>query len=235
MKQWLVILFSCVIISVQAQTADEVVEKYSNAMGGLDAFNKINTAKMTGTITTSGLTMPMTTQIVQNNAMRTDVNANGKAIINVYNNGKGWKINPLAGILVKTEVTGTELSALKTQTSLVNNLMDYKSRGHQVELLGKEDVDGISCFKIRLTSKDDNKPTLFFINTSDYLLVKSTARKETQGQEYDVETFYTSMKAVDGLQFCMYLIQKIKGQQYLSVKWNKIELGVPVDEKIFEK
>ena len=203
MKQWLVILFSCVIISVQAQTADEVVEKYSNAMGGLDAFNKINTAKMTGTITTSGLTMPMTTQIVQNNAMRTDVNANGKAIINVYNNGKGWKINPLAGILVKTEVTGTELSALKTQTSLVNNLMDYKSRGHQVELLGKEDVDGISCFKIRLTSKDDNKPTLFFINTSDYLLVKSTARKETQGQEYDVETFYTGMKAVDGLQFCM--------------------------------
>lgn len=235
MKQWLVILFSCAFISAQAQTADEVIEKYSAAMGSLDAFNKINTVKMTGTITTSGLTMPMTTQIVQNKAMRTDVNANGKAIINVYNNGKGWKINPLAGILAKTEVTGTELSGLKTQTNLVNHLMDYKSRGHQVELLGKEDVEGINCFKIKLTNKEDNKSTLFFIHGVNYLLIKSTARKETQGQEYDVETFYSDMKTVDGLQFCMHLIQKIKGQLYLSIKWNKIELGVPVDEKIFEK
>jgi hypothetical protein len=235
MKQLLALLFSCVFISAQAQTVDEVIEKYSAAMGGLAAFNKVSTAKMTGTLTTSGLTMPMTTQVVQNKAMRTDINANGKAIINVYNNGKGWKINPLANILTKTTVVGTELAGLKTQTSLINNLMDYKNRGHQVELLGQENVEGINCFKVKLINKEDNKPTLFFINTADYLLVKSIARKETQGEEYDVETFYADMKAVDGLRFCMYLIQKIQGQVYMSVKWDKIELNVAVDEKIFEK
>jgi hypothetical protein len=235
MKQWLVILFSCVFISAQAQTVEEVIEKYSTAMGGLDAFNKINTAKMTGTITTSGLTMPMTTQVVQNKAMRTDVNANGKAIINVYNNGKGWKINPMAGVLVKTEVTGSELSGFKTQTSLVNNLMDYKSRGHQAELLGQEDVEGVKTLKVKLTNKDDKKATVYFITALDYLLIKSISTKETQGQEYEIETFYADMKTIDGLKFSMSLLQKIKGQLYLSVKWNKIELGVPVDERIFEK
>jgi hypothetical protein len=235
MKQWLVILFSCVFISAQAQTVEEIIEKYSTAMGGLDAFNKISTAKMTGTITTSGLTMPMTTQVIHNKAMRTDVYANGKAIINVCNNGRGWKINPLAGILVKTEVTGNELSGFKTQTSLVNNLMDYKNRGHQVELLGQEDVEGVKTFKVKLINKDDKKATVYFITALDYLLIKSISTKETQGQEYEIETFYADMKTIDGLKFSMSLLQKIKGQLYLSIKWNKIELGVPVDEKIFEK
>ena len=235
MKQWLVILFSCAFISAQAQTVDEVIEKYSAAMGGLDALNKVSSAKMTGMLTTSGLTMPMTTQLVHNKAMRTDVNANGKAIINVYNNGKGWKINPLAGILTKTEVTGTELTGLKTQASLVNHLMDYKNRGHQVALLGQEDIEGIKAFKVKLVNKEDNKPTFYFINTSDYLLIKSISSKETQGQEYDVETFYSDMKIINGLKFFMSLIQKIKGQLYLSIEWDKIELDVPVDEKIFEK
>jgi hypothetical protein len=235
MKQWLAILFSCVFISVQAQTVDEVIDKYSAAMGGLEAFNKVNTAKMTGTLTTSGLTMPMTTQVLQGKAMRTDVNANGKKIINVYSNGTGWKINPLAGALNKTEVTGAELIGFKAQASLVNHLMDYKNRGHQVELLGQEVVDGINTFKIKLTNKDDNKPTLFFINAANYLLIKSISKKETQGQEYDVETYYTDMRTINGLQFCMFLTQKIRGQVYLSIKWDKIELGMPVDEKIFEK
>jgi hypothetical protein len=235
MKQWLAILFSCVFISVQAQTVDEVIDKYSAAMGGLEAFNKVNTAKMTGTLTTSGLTMPMTTQVLQGKAMRTDVNANGKKIINVYSNGTGWKINPLAGALTKTEVTGAELIGFKAQASLVNHLMDYKNRGHQVELLGQEVVDGINTFKIKLTNKDDNKPTLFFINAANYLLIKSISKKETQGQEYDVETYYTDMRTINGLQFCMFLTQKIRGQVYLSIKWDKIELGMPVDEKIFEK
>jgi hypothetical protein len=235
MNKWLVVFFSCAFLNSYSQTTEEVIEKYITAMGGLDAFNKVNTAKMTGTLTTSGLTMLMTTQIVQGKAMRTDVNASGKNIINVYNNGKGWKVNPLAGIPAPTEVTGTELEGLKAQTSLVNHLMDYKNRGHKVELLGQEDVEGVQTFKIKLTNKDDNKATFYFINATNYLLFKSISKKETQGQEYDVETFYTDMKDINGLQFCMSLLQKIRGQIYMSIKWNKIELDVPVDEKIFEK
>ncbi len=235
MKQWLLAILSCAFISVQAQTVNEVIDKYSAAMGGLEAFNKVSTAKMTGTLTTSGLTMPMTTQVLQGKAMRTDVSANGLTITNVYNNGQGWKINPLAGALTKTEVTGTELIGFKAQASLVNQLMDYKNRGHQVELLRQEEVEGVMTYKIKLVNRDDKKPTFYFINTSDYLLIKSISTKETQGQEYDVETFYSDMKTINGLQFCMSLIQKIKGQLYLSLKWDKIELGVPVDEKIFEK
>jgi len=235
MKQWFLLVFSFVFINSYAQTADEVITKYSTAMGSLDAFNKVTTVKMTGSMSTSGMVLPMTTQIIQGKAMRTDVDASGTMITTAYNNGSGWKINPLAGVTAKTDVTGAELDGFKMQTYLVNNLMDYKKRGHTVELLGEEMVEGVKTYKIKLTNKDDGKATLYFIMTADNLLLKTISKKEAQGETYDLETYYSDMKKINGLQFSMQLMQKIKGQVYMSIKWDKVELNVPVDEKIFVK
>ena len=55
MKRLLVAVLSLVFLSAQAQTADEVISKYSAAMGGLDAFNNVKSAKMTGIATLQGM------------------------------------------------------------------------------------------------------------------------------------------------------------------------------------
>ncbi|MEO7983281.1 MAG: hypothetical protein ABI688_04285 [Bacteroidota bacterium] len=235
MKNLLVILFSFVFISANAQTADEVIQKYSAAMGGLEAFNKINTAKLTGTLRTQGRDLPITTQIVNGKSMRADVQVIEQSVNNVYNNGKAWKINPFAGAPTATEVTGSELITFKAQASLANNLMDYKSRGHQVELIGQEDVDGIKTYKIKLTNKEDGKITTYFISTVNNMLVKSVSKKDIAGSEYDAQTFYSDIKQISGLQFCMHFITKVEGQVFQEVTYQKIELNVPVDEKIFIK
>ena len=54
MRKLFVTLLSFAVISANAQTADEVILKYATTMGGLEAFNKVTTAKMTGTLTTQG-------------------------------------------------------------------------------------------------------------------------------------------------------------------------------------
>jgi hypothetical protein len=235
MKKLLVVLLSLVTVPVFSQTVDEVIQKYSAAMGGLDAFNKVNTAKMTGNLTTQGNILPLTTQIINRKAVRTDVTANGQAVVNVYNNGAGWKINPFAGATTATDVSGSELIAFKTQASLANNLMDYKSRGHKVELLGQEDVEGVNTYKIKLTTREEGKVTTYYIGTTDNLLVKSVTKREIAGSEYDAESFYTDFRTIGGLKFCFSFIQKIEGRTFQDVKYTNIELNVAVDEKIFIK
>lgn len=234
MKRILFALFALAALSAKAQTADEVISKYSAALGGLDAFNKISSAKMTGTVTQQNMDMPITTQLINNKAARTDIEVAGYQIINVYNNGTGWKQNHFAGIETPTEITGTELIDAKAQASLVNHLMDYKNRGHKVELLGQEDVEGVKCYKISLVNKDDNKTTTYYINVADYLLIKSVTPRELQGQQVEVETFYSDFKVINGLKFAMTRTQKIMGQDFAAIKLDKIELNVPVDEKIFK-
>lgn len=234
MKKIFAALLTMVVISASAQTAEEVINKYSLAMGGLDAFNKVTTAKFTGTAAMQGQSFPMTLQVVNGKSARTDVEVMGQAIVNVYDNGKGWKINPYAGAPTATETSGTELTGSKLQSNIANNLMDYVSRGHKVELLGQEDVEGIKTYKIKLTTKDEGKEITYFINVADYLLIKSVGKREIQGQELEVETFYSDFKNVEGLIFSFTMSQKISGQVFQEIKYEKVELNVPVDEKIFK-
>jgi hypothetical protein len=234
MKRFFLALLSFTTLAAAAQTADEVIQKYSAAMGGLDAFNKVTTVKMTGTVVAQGNEFPLTTQMVNNKAVRTDVDVQGQQIVNVYNNGTGWKINPYAGAESATEITGQELIDAKAQASIANHLMDYKNRGHKVEFAGQEDVEGVKCFKIKLTNKDDNKVNTYYISSSNYMLVKSVGLRDMQGQQMEVETFYSDFKDINGLKFAMTRSQKMQGNVFQEIKLEKVELNVPVDESIFK-
>src|SRR6266496_1967124 len=118
MKKIFFAVFSLAMIKANAQTVatvkpemnvDEVIQKYSDALGGLDNFNKIKTAKLTGTVSVQGMNLPITIQIINGSAMRSDVEAMGQSVVNSYKDGKGWKINPFAGAPAATDATGAEL------------------------------------------------------------------------------------------------------------------------------
>jgi hypothetical protein len=235
MKKIFFALFSLATLTVQAQTAGEVIQNYTKGMGGLDAFNKVATAKITGTYTTQGNDLPLTIQIINGKGMRTDVEAMGQYVTNVYFNGKGWKINPFAGVETATDVTGQELNDFKVQSSLANQLMDHKAKGHQVELQGKETIEGVETWKIKLTNKDDGRATTYFISTKDYTLIKSVISREFNGESMDVETFYSDLKEFAGVKFFMTRDSQVKGETIQTIKYEKVDLNVPVDEKIFNK
>jgi len=235
MKKLLFTVLNFAIISVHAQTADEVIQKYTVNMGGLDAFNKISSAKMTGTYSVQGNDLGLTVQVLNGKGMRSDIDAMGQSVTSVYFNGKGWKVNPFAGITTPTDVTGTELNDFKAQSYLSNQLMDYIARGHQVELEGKETIEGIETYKIKLTNKDDSRVTTYFISTKDNTLIKSVTSRDIQGQPTDVESWYSDLKEINGVKFFMTRDSKMNGEVFQTIKYDKIELNVTIDEKVFEK
>ena len=235
MKKILFAILSLAFVSTNAQTVDDVIQKYSKAMGGLAAFNAIKTMKTTGTITTQGVDLALTSQIINGKAVRSDVQAMGQSVINSYKDGKGWKINPFAGVTTITDMTPEELIDFKSQSMIANQLMDYKARGHKVELQGQEDVEGVKTYKIKLTNKDDNKVTTYFISVTNNTIVKSVSTRQLQGQDIEIETFYSDIKDFNGLKFPMVRTQKMQGQVFQEIKIATIEFNVPIDEKIFDK
>ena len=235
MRKFLFSVLCFTFLSAQSQTVDEVIQKYSAALGGLDAFNAIKTAKISGNVSVQGTELPITIQVINGKAMRNDVVFMGQSITNSYKDGKGWKVNPLAGVDTPTDATGDELIELKNQSMLASSLMDYKARGNQVELQGQEDVEGVKTFKIKLSAKDGGKVTTYYIGASDYLLIKTTEKKELQGQELELDSYYSDYKEFGGVKFAMTRIQKIETQVIQQITFTSFELNVPVDEKIFDK
>src|SRR5215470_14192592 len=163
MKKMLFGLLAFGALSARAQTADDIIQKHAKAMGGLDNINKVKTVKMSGTVTAQGMDLPLTIQIINGKAMRSDVEVMGQAVTNSYKDGKGWKINPFAGAATATDATDVELGDMKAQSSLASQLMDYKARGYKVELQGQEDVNAAKTYKIKLT-EPGNKESTYYID-----------------------------------------------------------------------
>ncbi|RZM21440.1 MAG: hypothetical protein EOO88_33280 [Pedobacter sp.] len=227
MKKIFAALVCLCVISVNAQTVDQVIQKYTDKMGGLANFAKVKTAKLSGELHIQGQDASLLVQIINGKSVPTDVEVMGNQIVSAYSNGKGWKINPFAGAENATEVTGTELADLKSQVLVGNMLMNYKAFGHKVELKGQEDHNGVKTYKVTLTNKDDGETTTFFINASDYSLVASQSEKEMMGQKAMIETTYSDPKVVNGLVFYMTRVQKADGAEISSITFDKIEAKGP--------
>jgi hypothetical protein len=234
MKKLFFALLSFSFISAGAQTVDEVIQKYSANMGGLEAFNKIKTVKITATFSSRGTDLPMTIQTINGKASRTDVEAMGSVVIRSYKDGKAWTQNPFAGIEKPKEVTGIELNDFKSSSMLASPLMDYKARGHQVELQGQADADGIKTYKIKLTSKDDGRVTFYYISAADYTLIKTESDRDMQGQTVTIGVWYSDLKDFNGTKFFMTRTQKMNGEIFQTTTFTNIELNATIDEKIFD-
>ena len=234
MKKILFGLLTLAVISAQAQTADEIIQKYANAMGGLDNYNKVKTVKMTGTVSAQGQEFPLTIQIINGKAMRSDVEVMGQSVTNSYKDGKGWRINPFAGAATATDATGDELNDMKSQSSLASQLMDYKARGSKVELQGQEDVNNAKSYKIVLT-ESDKKATTYYIDATTYMAVKVMGKRDVMGQELEIESYLSDPREFGGVKFNMSIVQKASGQTFQEIHFDKVEVNVPVDEKIFDK
>lgn len=232
-----ILLMAAVLLSLtsQSQSVDEVIQKYADNMGGIDRFKAIKSVKMTGNITVQGMELPITVQVLNGKAVRTDVDVMGATVISSYKDGMGWKQNEFAGAPEPTDMNDKELSDTKSQTHLTNTLMDYKTNGANVELLGKETVNDKEAFKIKLTPKEGGNPTTYFIAAADYTLIKTVAKTEIMGSEVEMETYYSEPKLINGLKFYMARTQKADGQEFQNIVFNNIELDVTIDEKIFNK
>lgn len=226
------VLFS--LSNIQAQTAEEIIQQYSDKMGGLEAFKSVKTAVMTGTATSMGFDMSLLIHLVNNKSIRTETVTSQGTIIEVINNygTTGWKLNGLIEHEPK-EMTGQELANGKSQVSLADPLMDYEQRHHKVTLLGKEDVEGVNCYTIKLENNDDHSVSTYFIDAAEFLLVKTARKMEVNGQEVELETFYSDYKEIGGMQFAMTKVKK--GVTDMTIKFSTIELNVPIDEAIFTK
>ena len=217
------------IQSIKAQTVDEVIDKYEIALGGKEKLLSLKSVKMTGSLSVQGFEVGVKVTIVDGVGSRNDISVPGMGEgFQVVNTKKGWDFMPFRGQASPEEISAEQLKSSQWLLDLQGLLVNYKEKGSQVELLGKENVSGSECFKIKLTSKMGKEYTLY-IDTKNYYRIKSVTKTNSRNGEVDTEVTYGDYKkTVDGYVF-PYLQTIGEG----SIVFSTIEINQPVDEKIF--
>ncbi|TND05123.1 MAG: signal peptide protein [Bacteroidetes bacterium] len=219
--------------TASAQSVDDVIKKYTKATGGPDEQKKLKTVKMTGKMKQGGMDFPMVIQIMNGTAMRADITVQGMTIIQAFKDTSGWSVNPLSGATTAQKMNPEELKDSKEQSDLVSDLADYKARGHKVELIGKEDVEGTETYKVKLAKKDGDVE-YYYLDAETYLPLKMSTKMKYGEKEVESDTYFSDYKDVGGVKMAHSTQIKSGGQVVFETVFDKIEANVTIDEAIFK-
>jgi hypothetical protein len=112
-------------------------------------------------------------------------------------------------------------------------LVDWKAKGHKVELVGKEKLEGTDVYKLKVTMKDGNVHYLF-LDADSYLDIKGEAKRTVRGTEVETEQTIGDYKEVGGHMVPHSFESGAKGRpekQKMTIE--KVELDVPIEDARF--
>jgi hypothetical protein len=214
--------------SMQAQTADEVIDKYITAIGGKAKWKQVNSMKMEGQIEVQGIEIPFTMQAVNNKGARVDAEFQGNKIIDITTPTQGWAQNPMAGKTTLQPITADELKLKLDNLDLQGAFIDYKEKGSTVEALGKDEEEGNEYFKIKMVTKNKIETTYFF-DLKTNLIYKQESIVTQQGQ--DIKQTIKNLDYQD-TDFGVKMPFKIDQGAFMMVV-KKVITNPVVDEKLF--
>lgn len=224
-------------VAAVAQTADEIVAKSIAARGGIEKLKAVQSERVTGRIISGrGEGRKVVVELKRPGKMRMELTQNGKTITRVYDGQyEGWTVDPTAGKSEPVRMTVNEIKNIQKEADFDGPLLDYKPKQTEVELLGKEKVDGKIAYKLRVAVKDEDVRYYYF-DAASYLLVKWYGTRISDGKQVVVESFFRDYRDVQGLKIAFEIISRTPGaspKQKMIIE--KVELNPPLDDSRFTK
>jgi hypothetical protein len=218
-----------------SQDADEIVNKYINAIGGLEKIKAINTIKMTGKVTAGSMDIPFSEICKRPQMVIMESTIQGMTMKQVYDGTQGWTINPFMGKKDPDLMSKDAEKAIQRNADFEGQLINYKDKGSKIELIGKEDLEGSQVYNIKLTDKN-NDITNYYIDADSYLVVKQNDKLKFDTKEISSESMLSNYRQVDGVLFPFSIQSKSPDNPMGDAKIvvDSIQTNIPIDDSIFK-
>src|SRR6476659_1486043 len=114
-------------VSTQAQTADEIINKYIDALGGKDKLNSIKTHYMEGvTVMQNGNEIDAKIYKEQDKLSRREISFGMGSSVSIVTDKEGWSSNPRNGGAFE-QIPAERLTAQQAELDIRGGLVDYAS------------------------------------------------------------------------------------------------------------
>lgn len=220
-----------------AQTADELVQKNIQAHGGRDRLLGLRSLHYEGKLLSGGdEARELTYQLYLEspNRYRSEFSLQGMTAISAYDGQEGWRVSPFGGRKDPEKISPEECKSMLWAADLSGPLLDYAAKGHKVEYLGREDVDGSHTYVLRLTRASGDSET-YYLDPDTFLEIRLLRKTTTRGVERESETDIGNYALVEGCYLPFSLESGSRGGVRTSrVTWEKVQANVPMRAELFQ-
>jgi len=218
-----------------AQSVDEIIAKNIQARGGMDKLKSVQTIRSSGKMTLGpGIEAPGLLIQKRPNGARLEFTVQGLTAVQAYDGQTAWQVMPFTGKKDAELMSADEKKDIEESADIDGPLVDYKTKGNQVELLGKDKVEGTDVYKLKVTLKNGDAQTVY-LDADSFLEIKEDTKRVVRGSEQEFETSIGDYKEVNGMMFPFAMETGQKGSpQKQKLTLEKIEINVPIDDASFK-
>lgn len=214
-----------------AQTAEEIIAKHVDAIGGEANWKKVNTIRQEATLSVQGMDLNVVIIAIHEKGFRQEFNVMGMNNYSFITPAGGWSYMPVQGQSKPEPMTEEQLKYGKDQLDIQGDVVDYKTKGHKIEKLDNEEIDGVSCFKIKMTRKNGNE-VVYLIDPKTYYCIRVLSKVVANGQEVEsVVNMSNYQKLPEGI-VVAFTIENSGIPAPINI--NKVVVNGPVDESLFK-
>jgi hypothetical protein len=151
--------------AARPMTVDEIVARSIEARGGAAKLAAIHSLRLTGKVQFGGgnfsIEAAIGTLMKRPGMIRTETTLQGLTAVSAYDGAEGWSVQPFQGRRDPQKTSAEDLKSIAQEADFDGPLVGWREKGHKVESLGTEDVDGTPACKLRVSLKNgDTESTL---------------------------------------------------------------------------
>lgn len=211
-------------------TAEQLFDKYLQAVGGRAAIDKIRTRVVKGTVVMpNNVSIPYESyQSAPNKVYAVMHTPKQGDIQHGYNGTVGWMQGPRG----TRQLPVWQTAELKQEADPANDYV-FKENYSRLRLIGKDTINGHEAYYVRAVNKNGNGERLYF-DTQTGLLLRRVTIERTVLLPIPHESNYDDYRDVDGLKMPFAVTEyNIDNTQSSVLKLTEIKLNVPVDDAKF--
>lgn len=206
----------------QELSVEQILEKHYEAIGG-DHHRSIESMKMTGTSVLMGMEAPYTRYAKRPNKMLLEIYVQDMTGIQAFDGETAWWYMPFMGHAAP-ELMPSDMAAGVVESSEFDGpLVDAAGKGHQVDLLGVEAVEGRDAYKLRVTLVTGGVQTHYVDTETFYTTRVESAAGDVVFLDYRVIEGHPVPRVIE--------MMGPMGEQTIYIEG--VEFGVEIDDAMF--
>jgi len=229
---WLVALASAIPALAQP-SADQILEKYAQALGGQAAYEKITTRAMKGTVEIPDDNVTGTAQAWAKapGSYRLTLDIPGYGIVETLLDGdNGWKKDPDSGVHAMSK---TDLAIAQRDFSFYREVK-LKELFPKMETAPAEKVAGHDAYVIVANPPSGSAEKFYFDAASGLLVKRDFERITLEDGIVPYEVLYSDYRDVDGVKVPCTIEQRAPDSTMIF-KFSEVKLNAALGDSAFAK
>ena len=210
----------------RSQTADEIITKHIEVIGGYEKIKHIKSIVFEGTSKFPDRERTFKSYIIHDSVVRTENTDNGITGYGIVTKKEGWTYSPAASGTSVKKKSKQEVKESQWILDLHGPLIDYEKKGNKIIYLGKEEIEGKKCFKLRLVKSNKRAFTYYFDST--YLISRVIYLRHDWAPEFTVDHYYKKLD--EGITF---VIKSLRLEDGMETTYKYYLINPEIDRSLF--